>query len=194
MPEVNQPVKRQSEAGRKPASQPAFLVLGRLLRPHGVRGEMLMQVITHYPERINNLETVFIGPDPYDREAAIGFSLVRTRRHRGQLLVTLAGIGTREDADTYRNQYLMVALEDAVPLEEDEYYLFQVLGARVFSTTGEDLGRVTDVLETGANDVFVVTGGPYGEVLIPDIAEVVLDIDLENNRITVALLPGLLPE
>ncbi|NPV68557.1 MAG: 16S rRNA processing protein RimM [Anaerolineae bacterium] len=192
-PDPRQPANRP-EAGRQPASQPAFLVLGRLLRPHGVRGEMLLQVITHYPERIADLETVFIGPDPYDRQTAIGFTVVRTRRHRGQLLITLKGIDTREDADTYRNQYLMVALDDAVPLEEDEYYLFQVLGARVVTTTGEDLGRVTDVLETGANDVFVVTGGLRGEVLIPDIADVVLEVDVENGRITVALLPGLLPD
>jgi len=194
MPDASQPVDRRPEAGRKPASQPAFLVLGRILRPHGVRGEMLLQVITHFPERISALETVFIGPDPYDRQAAASFGMVSTRRHRGELLITLAGINTREDADAYRSQLLMVALDDAVPLEADEYYLFQVLGARVFTTAGEDLGRVTDVLETGANDVFVVTGGLHGEVLIPDIADVVLDVDIENSRITIDPIPGLLPD
>lgn len=183
-----------SEAGRQPASAPEFLVLGRILRPHGVRGELRMQILTDYPDRISELDTVYVGRDPYDRASATGVSIVATRRHREQLLIRLEGVATRDDAETYRGQLLMVALDDAIPLEDGEYYIFQVIGAEVITTEGENLGTIREILETGANDVFVVQGGMYGEVLIPDIPDVVLNVDLTRNQMTIALPPGLLPE
>jgi len=184
----------QPEAGHNPASAPAFLVLGRLSRPHGVRGEMQLVITTAFPERIADLETVYVGANPYDTDGAIPYQIVGVRRHRNQLLIRLEGIATREDADLLRGKLLMVALDQAVPLDEGEYYLFQAIGVRVVTTDGEDLGRVAEILETGANDVFIVRGGPRGEVLLPDIDEVVLDVDIENGLMTVALLPGLLPD
>ena len=182
------------EAGHNPASTPAFLVLGRLARPHGVRGELQLVVTTAFPERIADLETVYVGVDPHDVEAAVPYKIAATRRHRDQLLVRLQTIHTREDADAMRGKLLMVALDDAVPLEEDEYYVFQVIGARVVTTEGEELGRVAEILETGANDVFIVRGGPRGEILLPDIDDVVLDVDVAKGLVTVAILPGLLPD
>ncbi len=181
------------EAGL-PASSPHFLVLGRIQRPHGVRGELRLQIITDYPERIADLDVVYIGRDPYDPTSAIGFTVTGTRRHREQLLVRLEGIDTREEADRYRDHLLMVSLEDAIPLEEDEYYTFQIIGAEVLTTDGVSLGTIREVLETGANDVFVVQGGLYGEVLLPDIPTVILEIDIDNRRMTVEIPPGLLPE
>lgn len=184
----------QSEANRKSASEPVFLVLGRILRPHGVRGELRVEVITDYPERIADLETVFTGSNPYDKTTATAQHIANVRRHRNYLLVVLEDVTTRDDAELYRGQLLMVALEDAVPLEEDEYYTFQILGANVVSTTGEELGQVSEILRTGANDVFVLRGGPRGEVLIPDVPHVVVEVDIENQAITVDLIPGLLPD
>jgi 16S rRNA processing protein RimM len=107
-------------------------------------------------------------------------------------LVRLDGIATREEAELYRGQLLMVALDDAVPLEDGEYYLYQILGARMVTTEGEDLGRIQEILETGANDVFIVSGDSYGEILIPDIPDVILDVDIDQGVVTVALPPGLL--
>lgn len=180
-------------ADASPAAELSFLVLGRIMRPHGVRGEMRLQVITDYPDRISRLEQVYIGDDPYDPESAIAFTVEGTRSHRDTLLLRLEGISDRDIAETYRGKLLMVALEDAIPLEAGEFYVFELIGMEAITDAGESLGRITSVLETGANDVFVVTGGMYGEVLIPDIPEVVPEIDLENNRITVVLPPGLLP-
>ncbi len=188
------PQQPSSEAGRRAASAPHFLILGRILRPHGVRGELRVEIATQFPERVSDLETVFIGSDPYDDESALPFTLTAARRHRDLLLVTLEEITSREEADPLRGKLLMVALEDAVPLEEGEYYIFQILGARVVTSAGEELGRIAQVLETGANDVFVVQGGPRGEVLIPDVPHVVVDVDIENQIVTVDPLPGLLPE
>lgn len=191
----------KSEAGDNPASDrpnlpgkdsPFFLVLGRIQRPHGIRGEMRLQVITDYPERIADLDTVYIGSDPYDDQAVTPYTIASIRSHREQLLLKLEGITERDDVDPLRQQLLMVALEDAVPLEAGEFYVFELLGMAVVTATGENLGRVAEVLETGANDVFVVKGGSHGEILIPDIPEVVLEISLEDNRVVVELPPGLL--
>lgn len=189
-----QPDAQNPEAAPPPASDPAFLVLGRILRPHGVRGELRIQVSTHYPERMAGLDTVYIGPNPHDREAAHGFGMVGARRHRDLWLVRLEGLTNREDADRYRDQLLMVALDDAVPLEAGEYYVYQILDARVVTTDGEDLGKIVDVLETGANDVFITRGSIYGEVLLPDIPEVILDVNVQDKIVTVDPPPGLLPE
>lgn len=189
----NRPRRNRSEAGR-PASEPAFLVLGRILRPHGVHGELRLQVATAYPERIAHLHTVYVGPTPYDEAQATAFEVTGVRRHREYLLIRLEGIDSREEAEYYRGQLLMVALADAVPLTEGEYYVFQILGSRVITQEGEELGRISEVLETGANDVFVVQGGVRGEVLIPDVPHVVVDVDIENKVVTVAPPPGLLPD
>lgn len=188
------PANQQPEAGQQPASLPVFLVLGRIMRPHGVRGELRLQVLTDYPERISALETVYIGRDPYDAGSATGFSVLGARRHREQILIRLEGIDSRDDAEAHRGQLLMVALDDAVPLEEGEYYAFQIIGSAVITTEGDNLGSIREIIETGANDVFVVQGGLYGEVLIPDIPEVVLEVNLQTRQVTIALPPGLLPD
>lgn len=88
---------------------------------------------------------------------------------------------------------VQVPVEEAVPLDPDEYYHFQIIGVNVETEAGESLGKVVQVLETGANDVFVVRG-PLGEVLLPAIDEVVRGLDLATGRMVVHLLPGLIQE
>ena len=176
-----------------PTGPPPFLLLGQVLRPHGVRGELRVEVLTAYPERIVPQQRVYLGPDPADVSAARLYTIAQARRHQQYLILQLAEVGDRNAAELLREQYVMVAFEDAIPLEDDEYYLFQVIGLEVVTTEGEALGRITDVLETGANDVFVVRG-PRGEVLLPVIDECVQCIDFDAGTITVRLLEGLLGE
>lgn len=178
-------------AGRRPA--PPFLLLGRVLRPHGVRGEVRIEILTAYPERIVPDQRVYLGRDPSDVRTAVPHTVIRARKHQHYLILQFKEIPDRNAAELLREQYVMVALEDAVPLEEGEYYLFQVIGLRAISTEGEELGSVVDVIETGANDVFVVHG-PRGEILLPDIDECIRDIDFETGTLTVQLLDGLLGE
>ncbi|MEW6579072.1 MAG: ribosome maturation factor RimM [Chloroflexota bacterium] len=176
-----------------PTGTPPFLLLGRVLRPHGIRGELRIEVLTAYPERIVPEQRVYLGPDPADVSAARLYTIAQARRHQQYLILQLAEISDRNAAELLREQYVMVAFEDAVPLEDGEYYLFQVIGLNVITTDGETLGNVKEVLETGANDVFVVHG-PRGEILLPVIDECVQDIDFDAGTITVRLLDGLLGE
>lgn len=167
-------------------TEPRFLVIGRIVKPHGVQGEVRVEVITELPERFNWLETVYVGEDS---PRPVGVESVRF--HKNFALVKLAGYDTREAAAALRAQLLQVPEDEAIPLEEGEYYLYQLVGLAVYTDEGEHLGELVEVLETKANNVFIVHG-PRGEVLLPDTDEIVLDIDFENGRMEVHLMPGLI--
>lgn len=164
-----------------------FLVIGQVSKPHGVRGEVRVQPHTDLPERFTWLETVYVGEDDPQPVA-----VESVRFHQGVVLLKLAGYDDREAVQTLRGEWLLVPEAEGIPLEEGEYYLYQLEGLRVYSETGEYLGKLITVLETGANNVFVVEG-ESGEILLPDTKEVIQAIDFENGCMTVHLLPGLRP-
>ena len=166
-------------------------MLGRVLRPHGVRGELRVEVLTAYPERVVSAMVVYLGRQPDDAASAVAYTVEGVRTHHQYLIIKLEGISGRDAADLLRDHYVMIGLDDAIPLEEDEFYLFQAIGLEVYADDGEHLGHVTEILETGANDVYIVHG-PRGEVLLPAIDECILDIDLDAKRMTVHIPDGLL--
>ncbi len=169
-------------------TEPQYLAIGRVLRPHGIRGELRVELVTDYPERAAGLRVVYLGPD-YRRYAVVG-----VRSHQGMLLLQLKGCEDRNAAEALRGLTVSVLLKDAVPLEEGEYYYFQLIGVQVETEDGEVLGKIVEVLSNPAvNDVYVVHG-MRGEVLIPGIHEVVQSLDVAEKRMVIRLLPGLLPE
>ncbi len=166
--------------------EPRYLAIGRILRPHGVRGELRAQILTDYPEHIAAVKTLYLG------ESYQPYALLGVRFHQGAMLLTLQGCTTRDAAAALQGALVNIALADAVPLDKDEYYHFQVIGMQVETDSGEALGQIVDVFTVpGANDVFVVHG-VRGEILLPVIADVVLNLDIEAGRVLVHLLPGLL--
>ena len=171
--------------------QPSFLLLGRVLRPHGVRGELRIEVLTAYPERIVPRSSVFVGPNAHDPSSAVEYEVQSVRKHQKYLILSLLDVPDRETADLLREQYVMVPLADAVPLEDDEFYLYQAIGLSVSSEDGDHLGEIVEVIETGANDVYVVRG-ERGDILLPAIDECVIDVDIEAGTMTVHLMDGLL--
>jgi 16S rRNA processing protein RimM len=173
--------------------KPQYLLIGEILRPHGIRGELRLKVLTDYPERVGNMKTVYLGTDATD-DAATPYQVQSARLHQQFLLLTLKEIQDRNQAELLRGQFVMVGIDDAVPLEDDEIYLYELIGLTVKTDTGEELGTIQDVLETGANDVYVVSSRKYGEVLIPAHDETVLEIDMDSETVTVKLPDGLLPE
>jgi 16S rRNA processing protein RimM len=113
--------------------------------------------------------------------------------HQGYALLRFHGVGDRNAADLLRQLWVMIPLDEAVPLGEGEFYIFQMIGLDVRTEDGRSLGQITEVLETGANDVYVVDGAEYGEVLIPATEETILEIDIEVGFVVVRLPDGLLP-
>ena len=163
---------------------PEYLAVGRVLRPHGVQGELLLEPLTDFPEHLKEVDTVFLG------DAAEPHALAAARQHRGQLLIRLADCPDRNCADAYRGQLVQIRVEAAAPLPPGRFYQHQVVGLNVVTDAGEMLGKVVEVLETGANDVYVVAGSD-GEILLPAIKSVILSIDPDAGRMTVHLMDGL---
>jgi 16S rRNA processing protein RimM len=190
------PAQRDSRdrggSGGAKTPEPRYLLVGRVSRPHGVRGELRVEIITEYPERLS-LHADFYLAHPDSPTAVRCYRVEKVRIHRDVALLKLAGCDNRNTADELRGLLVQIPIEEAAPLEEGEYYFYQIIGVRVETEDGERLGQVVDVIETGANDVYVVRG-PRGEVLLPAIEDVVLDLDLETKRMVVHLLAGLLPE
>jgi 16S rRNA processing protein RimM len=176
------------DAGSLANSEPVFLAVGKLRRTHGVRGEIVMEVLTDFPERIHTGMTLYAGPEHQP------LRLHSLRWHGSTLLVTFDGYETLEQVVEWRNHLLYVTAADRPPLPEGEYYHHQVLGLRVVSEQGETLGQVTEILATGANDVYVVRPDIGKEILIPAVDDFILAVDLERGELRVRLLPGLLPE
>ena len=172
--------------------EPQHLLIGEILRPHGVIGEVRMKVITHYPERLPLLKVVYLAP-AVDSPKITSYDLERMRMHQGYALMKFKGIDDRDQADRLRQLIVMVAIGDAIPLDDGEVYLYQLVGLTVQTEAGETLGKLTEVLETGANDVYIIDSPKYGEVLIPATKQTILSTDINTGLMIVSLPDGLLP-
>jgi 16S rRNA processing protein RimM len=121
---------------------------------------------------------------------ATPYRLEGYRFHGKWVLLKLAGIDDRTQAEALRDQWVWISPEQAAPLDEGEVYLHEMLDLEVVSDEGEALGQIAQIIETGANPVYVVRG-LRGELLLPDTDEVILDVDLAARRVTVHLIEGL---
>ena len=175
-------------AGSPQPGEPVFVAIGKLRRPHGVHGEIIMDVYTDFPERLR------AGMRLYMSETRQELSLIHRRWHQDALLLTFDGYTTPESVGVLRNQILYVRTADLPPLPDGDYYHHQVLGLNVVDEAGRLLGKVTEILETGANDVLLVRSEAGREILLPMIDDVVLEIALIDKLIRVHLLPGILDE
>lgn len=158
------------------------------MRAHGVRGEVSVTILTDFPERFETIEWVFIG-DEFEAEA---YRLEGYRWHKQNVLLTLAGVTDRLAADKLRGQLVQVPFEEAMPLPEGDFYLFELVGLQVFTVAGEYLGVIEEILETGANDVLVVKTQAQAEILLPSIPDVVKSVEPDAGRVLVELIDGLI--
>ena len=117
----------------------------------------------------------------------------KVRFNKAYALLSLAGYNSRDDAERLRAKFVMIDREQAAPLEGEQYYLFQLIGLRVFSNN-EEIGQVKEVLQTGANDVYIVESPAHGELLLPAHEETIVSIDFASRAITMSLPEGLLPD
>ncbi|HVX30213.1 MAG TPA: ribosome maturation factor RimM [Nitrolancea sp.] len=161
------------------SSQPERLAIGVIVAPHGTRGEVRMQIWTHFPEHLVDLRSVYLGDEERPRR------LRHVGASRGHATLSIQGVSDRSAAEELRGTVVRIAREQAVPLDEDEFYHFELIGLKVETEAGEPLGTVTEIIETGANDVYVVKDAEGNEVLIPALKEVVPVIDLDAGKMIV---------
>lgn len=169
-----------------PTGESVFLTVGFIRRPHGVHGEMIMDIHTDFPERLKPGTKVYVG------EEHKPMTIASARPHGTGMLVGLRGLTNPESAGQLRNTWVYVPAKDRPPLPDGKLYQHQILGMRVVTDDGQQLGKLTDIISTGANDVYVVTGENGKEVLLPAIPDVILGYDLPNGEIKVHLLDGLI--
>ena len=167
--------------GSPQPGEPVFLAVGFLRRPHGVEGEILMEVLTDFPERLRSGKLVYVGEDHQPMR-------ITHRRTQDQaLLVTFPGIDTPEAASTLRNKRVYIKADNLPELPEGHYYHHQLLGLKVIDENGLEIGPLTEIIETGANDVYVATSLEGKEILFPAIESVILGVYLERNEMRVKL-------
>lgn len=162
--------------------------VGAIASVHGIRGEVKVFPTTDDPGKFKKLKTVVLKTEKERREV----KLESARFFKNMVIVKFQGIETPEEAQKYRGATLWIRREQAVPLRKNEYYQADLIGLSVVTEEGRELGTLTDVLETGANDVYEVTLQDESKALFPAIKDCIKEVDLENGRMTVHVMEGLL--
>lgn len=168
-----------------PKGESIYLAIGYLRRPHGVSGEIIMDLHTDFPDRVKSGRKIYIG----DKHEAATFDTVRI--HGDSMLISMKGYDTPETVGRFRNQWVYVKAKDVPPLPEGQHYKYEYIDLDVIDDNGNALGKIAEILETGANDVYVVRDEAGKEILLPAIPPVVLEVDMEARRMKVHLLEGL---
>lgn len=161
-----------------------YLEAGKIVTTHGIRGEVKIMPYTDYPELLCDFDRLFIGKD--HREIGVE----RSRVFKNTVIAKLEGIDTPEAAEKLRNKILYMHRDD-LELDEDTYFIQDLIGMEVMDAdSGIVYGNIADVMQTGANDVYVIQGGDR-EYLVPAIADVVISTDMDNDVMTIRPLDGL---
>ena len=164
-----------------------FLQVGVISSTHGIRGEVKVFPTTDDPMRFKKLKKVLLDTG---RER-VELEVQSVRFFKQFAIVKFKGIDNINDIEKYKGKGIFVPREDAVPLDEDEYYIADLIGMEVFTEDGH-FGVVRDVMETGANEVYIVESDEHGEVLIPAIRQCVLDVNVEEKKMKIRLMDGLI--
>lgn len=162
-----------------------YFRIGVITKPHGLKGEMRVFPVTEDAHRFRDLKSVFVERNAVKAEMKVKSA----RMQKNMVLLALEGVDTVEEAQTYTNAVLFVDRAHAIPLNEGEYYVPDLIGMEVVTEDGVSVGKLTEVLETGANDVYVVKGET--EHLIPAVKEFVKAVDPEAGIMTVHLIEGM---
>ena len=165
-----------------------FLQVGVITATHGIRGEVKVFPTTDDPERFLDLKTIYLDTG---REKML-LHISGVKFFKQFVILKFKEFDNINEVEPFRKKSLLVTREQAVPLEEDEYFIADLIGLQVVTDEGELLGELTDVLETGANDVYVVETSDGEEILLPAIRDCILDVNVEEKRMTVHVLEGLL--
>jgi 16S rRNA processing protein RimM len=169
-----------------------YLKIGIITSTHALKGEVKVFPTTDDKKRFSLLKNmeVFLDRDGQKRPIKVADA----RYFKEMVILKFEGIDRIEEAAVLVRSEIYVDRKDGVPLGEDEYYIADLIGLEVYSEENEYYGTISDVMQTGANDVYCVKSKKYGEILIPAIKQCIMNVDLQGGRLIVDLLPGLLPE
>ena len=168
-----------------------FLQVGVISSTHGIRGEVKVFPTTDDPARFKKLKNIFLDTG---RER-IGLEIQAVKFFKQFVIVKFKGIDNINDIERYKGKSLLVPRKDAVKLAENEYFIADLIGMDVYKDEEETrFGVLRDVMETGANEVYIIDSDRHGEVLVPAIRQCILKVDVENRKMRIHLLDGLISE
>ncbi len=163
-----------------------YFVIGKIVNTQGIKGDLRVIPTTDDISRFELLDFVYI-----DKRGNLNkYDIQNVRYHKQFVLLKLKGVDDMTMAESFKNSEIKITKDMALPLGEDEYYIRDLYSMEVVTDLGEVLGKIEDIIFTGANDVYVVKNDT-GEILIPAIKQCILRVDKENNKMTVRLLEGL---
>lgn len=164
-----------------------YLEIGQIVNTFGIKGMVKVKPFTDNIERFSNLEKIYIK----NKSGQTEYKIQEVKYHKNMVLVKFEGIENPEQADLLRNSYLIVDRETEEPLEAGRYYIVDMIGLDVFTDDNEYLGKLEDIYNTGSNDIYVVKNELGKQVLLPAIEDVIKSIDMDNKKVIVHLIPGL---
>lgn len=164
------------------------LEIGQIVNTFGIKGMVKVKPFTDDIKRFDELKTVYVEKNSNQTE----YEIEEVKYHKGMVLIKFKGIDKVEQAEMLRNTYLTVSRDSVEELEEGRYYIVDLLGLEVYTDEQILLGTLEDIFNTGSNDIYVVKDKQGKQILLPAIQDVVKQIDIENKKIIVHLLPGLI--
>ena len=164
------------------------LEIGQIVNTFGIKGMVKVKPFTDDIRRFDKLKTVYVEKNGNQTE----YEIEEVKYHKDMVLIKLKGINKVEQAEMLRNAYLTVSRDSVEKLEEGRYYIIDLLGLEVYTDEEILLGTLDDIFNTGSNDIYVVKDKQGKQILLPAIQDVVKQIDIENKKIIVHLLPGLI--
>lgn len=164
------------------------LEIGQIVNTFGIKGFVKVNPWVNDVTRFDDLKKVYIKI----RKSLKELEIEEVKYHKNQVLLKFKGIETVEQAEMLRNAILEIDRKDAIPLEEGEYFIADLLESEVYTDEGEKLGILEDIFNTGSNDIYVVKNELGKSILLPRIKDVFKEIDVENKKIIVHLIEGLI--
>ena len=164
------------------------LEVGQIVNTFGIKGEVKVTPFTNDMKRFDDLKKVYVT----SRKDSKLYKVESVRYHKNMVLLKLEGINNPEDAEMLKNSYLEIDRKDAIPLEEGTYFIADLIGLEVYSDEGNLLGKVEDIYNTGSNDIYIIKDELGKQILLPGIKDVIKDVQIENAKIIVHLIPGLI--
>ncbi len=165
-----------------------LLQVGVITQTHGIRGEVKVFPTTDDAKRFQDLEHVLLDAG----KELLSLEIENVKFFKQFVILKFKGYDSINDVERYKRCPLLVERSEAVPLEEDEYFIADMIGLQVVTDMGEDFGVLKDVLVTGANDVYVIEHPVAGEVLVPAIKECILEVDISGRKMKIHVMEGLL--
>ena len=164
------------------------LEIGQIVNTHGIKGEVKIKPFTDDIKRFDNLEKVYVETNKIKKQ----YEIEEVKYHKDMVLIKFKGIDKIEDAELLRNSYLKVNRQDEPELEEGTYYIVDLIGLDVYSDEGKLLGKVDDIFNNGSCDIYAVKDELGKQLLLPAISDVIKEINLDEKRIVVHILKGLI--